>query len=333
MSDFFRDNLLKNDLVAAPLAGYSHLPYRRILRKYFNGIIYSEMISVEGLSRRNNETLEYLDRLDSETPLVFQLFGGKPESYIDAIKVAEDHTKIDAFDVNMGCPVKKVVKAGGGCALLGDLEKIKNITHNIRKTTDKPFSIKIRIGLEHKNLVYKEILNIAENEGVNALIVHGRTRSDMFSGTVRLDILEEIKSMSKIPIIGNGGVTGYDSYKAMKSTGVDGVMIGRAMMKAPWVFKVIENKENDIYGFITPQEIADILNEMWGYMLEHTKGRNMKETHYMHVLRKFAVWFSKGLDNASDFRVGIYKTNTIDDVLLLINDFYNNATPLKQVAL
>ena len=329
MSDFFSSNLLKNDLVAAPLAGYSHMPYRRILREFFDGIIYSEMISVEGLSRRNKETMEYLDRKDYESPLVFQLFGGKPESYIEAVKVAENEAQVDAFDVNMGCPVKKVIKAGGGCALLNDLDRIKAIVQNIRKSTTKPFSIKIRIGLEQKKLVYDEILKIAENEGVDALIVHARTKSDMFSGTVRLDILEEMAANTKIPIIGNGGVLDYDSYKRMKETGVAGVMIGRAMMKAPWVFEVIKNKQNNVYSYLSPAEIAGVLNRLWEHMLEHTKGRNMKETHYMHVLKKFAVWFCKGLDNASDFRVNIYKVNTVDEVLHIINDYYNNANLLK----
>lgn len=331
MSDFFSSNLLKNDLVAAPLAGYSHMPYRRILREFFDGIIYSEMISVEGLSRRNKETMEYLDRKEYESPLVFQLFGGRPESYIEAVKVAENEAQVDAFDVNMGCPVKKVIKAGGGCALLNDLDRIKAIVQNIRKSTDKPFSIKIRIGLDQKKLVYNEILKIAENEGVNALIVHARTKSDMFSGTVRLDILQEMAENAKIPVIGNGGVVDYDTYKQMKETGVSGVMIGRAMMKAPWVFKVIKEKQNNVYTYLTPDEIGSILNKLWEYMLEHTNGRNMKETHYMHVLKKFAVWFCKGLDNASDFRVNIYKVNTVDEVLSIINEYYSNTNLLRKV--
>lgn len=322
MSDFFKKNLLENDLVAAPLAGYSHMPYRRLLRHFFDGIIYSEMISVEGLARRNKETLEYLDRKEYESPLVFQLFGGRAESYPEAVKVAENESQVDAFDVNMGCPVKKVIKAGGGCSLLGDLGRIKAIVQNIRKSTDKPFSIKIRIGLDQKNLVYNEILKIAENEGVNALIVHARTKSDMFGGTVRLDILQELAENSKITLIGNGGVADYDSYMKMKATGVDGIMIGRAMMKAPWVFEVIKNKQNNVYSYLSPAEIAGVLNRLWEYMLEHTKGRNMKETHYMHVLKKFAVWFCKGQDGAAEFRTNIYKTNGIDEVLGLIRQFY-----------
>ena len=324
MSDFFKTNLLKNDLVAAPLAGYSHLPYRRILRKFFDGIIYSEMISVEGLARRNKETMEYLDRIETDSPLVFQIFGGKPENYGEAVRVAENECQVDAFDVNMGCPVKKVIKAGGGCSLLGDLGRIQAIVSNIRKSTDKPFSIKIRIGLDQKHLVYKEILNIAENEGVNALIVHSRTKSDMFGGTVRLDILKEIAETAKIPIIGNGGIAGFDTYKEMKETGVTGIMLGRSMMKAPWVFKAIKEKvsDKDLYNFLPSSEIGNLLIEMWGYMLEHTRGRGMKETHYMHVLRKFAVWFCKGQDMAAEFRTNLYKTNGIDEVLDLIRQFY-----------
>ena len=324
MSDFFKTNLLKNDLVAAPLAGYSHLPYRRILRKFFDGIIYSEMISVEGLARRNKETMEYLDRIETDSPLVFQIFGGKPENYGEAVRVAENECQVDVFDVNMGCPVKKVIKAGGGCSLLGDLGRIQAIVSNIRKSTEKPFSIKIRIGLDQKHLVYKEILNIAENEGVNALIVHGRTKSDMFGGTVRLDILKEIAETAKIPIIGNGGVAGFDTYKEMKETGVTGIMLGRSMMKAPWVFKAIKEKvsDKDLYNFLPSSEIGNLLIEMWGYMLEHTRGRGMKETHYMHVLRKFAVWFCKGQDMAAEFRTNLYKTNGIDEVLDLIRQFY-----------
>lgn len=322
MSDFFRYYLDKNDLVAAPLAGYSHLPFRRILRKFFDGIVYSEMISVEGLSRRNAETMEYLDRLDYETPLVFQLFGGKAETYGEAIKVAEDIANIDAFDVNMGCPVKKVLKSGGGCALLGDLPRIKNIVANIRKSTDKPFSIKIRLGLDLKNLVYKEVLKIAENEGVNALIVHARTKTEMFSGSIHYEALQELAETAKIPIIGNGNVCSYDTYKQVKDTGVSGVMIGRSMMKAPWVFSLIKDKRNDLYSYLTPSEVGDTLLEMWEYMKEHAHGRGMKETHYMHVLRKFAVWFCKGIENSTDFRISLYKTNECSVVIDTIKDFF-----------
>ncbi len=319
--NFYKENLAKNDMVAAPLAGISHLPFRRILRKYFDGIIYSEMMSVEGIARKNPESTEFLDRIDNESPLVFQLFGGKASAFVEAIKIAEDITNVEAFDINMGCPVKKVIKAGGGCSLLGDLPRMKDIVQAVRSATDKPFSVKTRIGLEHNSLVYKEVLKIVEGEGADALTIHARTKSDMFGGTVRLDILQEMASMANIALIGNGGVIDKASYDDMKATGVDGVMIARGMMKAPWIFESIRNNKSAI-GYLQPIQIRELLLEMWGYMLEHANGVPQKQTHYMHILRKFAVWFCKGMEGAVDFRVSIYKTQTDEEVISIINNFY-----------
>lgn len=321
---FFTENLAKDDLVAAPLAGISHLPFRRILRKYFKGIIYSEMMSTEGIMRQNPESMEYLDRVDGESPLVFQLFGGKPLSFSEAIKIAENTVNVEAFDVNMGCPVKKVLKAGGGCSLLQDIPRLKEIVKVIRKSTDKPFSIKIRVGLDEKKMVYNEVADIAQSEGADALIVHARTRAQMFGGTPRLEILNEITSRFTIPVIGNGGVCDAATYADMKATGVKGVMIGRAMMKSPWIFKAL--REGKSYeNFLTPLEVKDLILEMWEYMLEHANERENKRTHYTHMLRKFAVWFSKGLENAADFRVKIYQTKNEEEVLETINNFFGNA--------
>lgn len=323
-SNFFTENLLKNDLVAAPLAGISHYPFRRILRKFFDGIVYSEMCTAEGLMRKNTESMEYLHRSNEESPLVFQLFGGKPESFAEAVKIVANYTKTDAFDINMGCPVKKVLKSGGGCALLKDLPRVKEIVKAVRKATDIPFSIKIRIGLDAKTMVYNQVLDIAQSEGVDALILHGRTRADMFGGTVRLDILEEIAQKATIPIIGNGGIIDVASYSAMKKTGVNGVMIGRAMMKSPWIFAAVkENKP--LENYLTPENIKNILYEMWNYMEEEAAGRPNKLTHYTHFLRKFAVWFSKGYDNAADFRVQIYQTQSKDEITQLIENFFTQS--------
>lgn len=322
-NNFFEENLAKDDLVAAPLAGISHLPFRRILRKYFKGIIYSEMMSAEGIMRKNPDSMEYLDRVGGESPLVFQLFGGKAESFAEAVKVAENIANVEAFDVNMGCPVKKVLKAGGGCSLLQDIPRLKEIVKTLRKATEKPFSIKIRIGLDEKKMVYNEVATIAQNEGADALIVHARTKAQMFGGTPRLEILNEIASQFTIPIIGNGGVCDAKSYAEMKATGVKGVMVGRAMMKSPWVFKAIrEGKSYD--NFLTPAEINNLLLEMWDYMVEHANKRENKHIHYTHMLRKFAVWFSKGLENAADFRVKIYQTKNEEETLETINNFFSN---------
>lgn len=303
------------------MAGISHLPFRRILRKYFDGLIYSEMMSAEGISRRNAESMEYLDRGEDEYPLVFQLFGGKPQSMAEAVRVAEGSVITDAFDINMGCPVKKVLKAGGGCSLLDDLPRLRETIKTVRAATEKPFSIKIRIGLVPSRLVYREVLDIAESEGADAIIIHARTKADMFGGTVRLDTLADAASRSKIPVIGNGGITSQETYNAMKSTGISGIMIGRSMMKAPWIFEAIKKgKEAD--GYLMPRERLELLKRLNTYMNDHVLLRPKKRTHYMHVLRKFAVWFSKGLDEATLFRTRIYMTQDGDEILHIIEDFF-----------
>ena len=314
---------LENNIFLAPMAGVTDLPFRILCKEMGCGLVYSEMVSAKGILYNNENTKKLLTVEQKERPAAVQLFGSQPEIMAAMAKKIENYD-IEIIDVNMGCPVKKVIKAGGGCSLLGDLGRIKAVVSNIRHATEKPFSIKIRIGLDEKNLVYKEILKIAENEGVNALVVHGRTKRDMFGGTVRIDILQEIADMANITVIGNGGVAGYNTYREMKATGVAGIMIGRSMMKAPWVFKAIEDKcsDDDLYNYLSPAEIGSLLIELWSYMLEHTKGRGMKETHYMHILKKFAVWFCKGFEMAADFRTNIYKTNSIDEVLSLIRQFY-----------
>ncbi len=319
--NFFKDNLAKNDLVAAPLAGISHLPFRRILRKFFDGLVYSEMMSVEGIARKNPESTEFLDRAEGESPLVFQLFGGKPASFVEAIKTAEDIANVEAFDINMGCPVKKVIKAGGGCSLLGDLPRMQDVISAARKATDKPLSVKTRIGLDQSSLSYKEVLKIVEGEGADALTIHARTKSDMFGGTVRLDILEEMASLATIPLIGNGGIISHETYMQMKATGVDGIMVGRGMMKAPWIFEsIVNNKPSENY--LPAPVLCELLLEMWGYMLEHANDVAPKRTHYLHILRKFAVWFCKGMEGAVDFRVRIYQTQSEDEVIDIIKHFF-----------
>lgn len=190
-SNFFIETLLKCDIVAAPLAGYSFLPFRRFLRQFTSGLIFSEMISAEGVMRDNPMTMEYLDRCKEDYPLSFQLFGGKADSIANAIKVMEDKVQVDAIDINMGCPVKKVVKTGGGSALLGDLPKIRAIIRAARAATNLPLSIKIRLGLDRKNLVFKEIIKLACDEGIDAISIHARTRAEMFGGKVDYAALRE----------------------------------------------------------------------------------------------------------------------------------------------
>jgi len=308
--------LNKNDMVAAPMAGISTPPFREILRKFFDGIIYSEMVSVEGLMRRIQKTLAYLYTTDKDNPLGLQIFGSKPESFQEAVNVLLDCCNPEIIDINMGCPVKKVLKSGSGCALLKDLKNIEQIIRATRKATEKILTIKIRLGWSLDDLVYKEVLKIAENEGVDGLTVHGRVKSEMFSGDIHYDMIGELKSIANIPIVGNGNVVDRESYDRMKETGVDGIMIGRAMMKQPWVFQAIkENKDPDNYFDIAQLKslLFDIIE-----IEKHYRG----ELYFMDIVKKYAVWFSKGLKDSSVFRKEIYKAITEKQLVDLVERFF-----------
>jgi nifR3 family TIM-barrel protein len=317
----FREILQKNIFVSAPMAGFTSAPYRRLLRGLFGGIIYTEMTSAEGLARNNPGSREFLDMTDDCRPCVLQLFGGNPESYPGAVRFAEEYAAPDAYDINMGCPVRKVLKTGGGAALLGNLNTLKEIVRAVRGATQKEFSIKIRLGLDEKTLVYKEILAIAEGEGVNALAVHARTKRQMFGGEVHYDALAELAAWAKIPVIGNGSVADTESLARMKETGVAGVMIGRGALHAPWIFKAL-SEGKDPGGYLTGKEILALLEQLYDYMLIHAGENTRKKTHYLNVLKKFSVWFSKGLENASEFRTNIYKGDGEEMFFKTLREFF-----------
>ncbi len=321
LRNFFREQLAGNDLVAAPMAGISSPPFRLLLREFFDGIVYTEMVSVEGVRRDNPYSTEYLDIMKGDRPVVAQLFGGNPEAYPEAACVAERYCAPDGFDINMGCPVKKVIKAGGGCALLTDLPRIAKIIRAMRSGTERPFSVKIRVGWDESKPVYREILDIAESEGADALILHARTRTQMFGGRIHYEALADLTSRATIPIIGNGDVSDYESYKRMKETGVDGVMIGRAMMHAPWVFKAIR-EEKPPQGYLSPPELRLLLLKLYGFMLEHAGENPNKREHYLNIIKKFSVWFSKGLRDAALFRAEVYKSADETVFLALLESYF-----------
>ena len=325
-----RDKLLsyinKDDLIAAPMAGISTPPFRLILRKFFDGIVYSEMVSVEGIIRKVKNTICYLQKTEKDAPLGVQLFGSKPESFIDAVKITEEVTEPEIIDVNMGCPVKKVLKSGSGAALLKDLRLIEQIVKNVRKSTDLPFTIKIRPGFTADSLVYKDILNIADAEGVDAVAIHGRVKTQMFSGTADYGIIRDACEYSKVPVIGNGDVIDRKSYLAMKDTGCTGVMIGRAMMKQPWVFKAIR-EDVPPHKFMNTGELYELLKDIIDAE-KHFRGT----LYYLDVAKRYAVWFSKGYLGASDFRQKVYSSLSEKEFLNLVDDFFTAAEHSPQMS-
>ena len=307
--------LKKEPLVAAPMAGITNRSFRKILRKFTNGLIYTEMVSVEGLKRQIDKTVDYIKLTSKDNPIIVQLFGFNENSFYDSVKITEQISDPYGFDINMGCPVKKVLKTGGGSNLLKDMKQAERIIREVRKATEKNLTVKIRLGWDRRNLVFKELIKIAENEGVDAVCIHARTKSELFAGAVDYTALEAAVQSVKIPVIGNGNVFDAGGYERMMKTGVSGVMIGRAIMKTPWIFQAIrENKSPE--NFLNKAELFNLLMQLKDFESEE------KGAHYINLLKKYAVFFSKNCTGASHFRSRLYSTNKEEESLKIIEDFY-----------
>jgi tRNA-dihydrouridine synthase B len=228
--------LLENPLVLAPLAGYSDLAFRVLCREFGAGICYSEMISSHGLVYRKPKTLEMIRSIPEDRPIAIQLFGAVPEIMGEAAAMLAEEP-IDLIDINMGCPVKKVVKKGAGAALMKNPKLAASIMKSVYQNTSLPVTVKIRSGWKHDSINAPEFAIMAEDHGVAAIAVHGRTWSQGFGGTADWRIVSQVKKTVTIPVIGNGDITSQnEAVSKLHETGCDGIMIGRSALGNPWVF-------------------------------------------------------------------------------------------------
>lgn len=231
---------LSHPVFPAPMAGLTDPPFRKLIDEFgCIGAVFTEMISIEGLIRKNEQTLKMIKDFSSAFPRFIQLFGSNPDSFAESVKIVEGETDFQGIDINMGCPVKKVVKKGGGSYLLTQPEKIGIIIKKIKKVSDLPLTIKIRIGYNRINIL--ETAKIIEESGADGLIVHFRLRKQKFSGEPLWEYAEKIREIIKIPLIGNGDINNISiAEKRLKQT--DGIMIGRAMLANPSIFREIAKK-------------------------------------------------------------------------------------------
>jgi len=228
--------IMDSPLILAPLAGYTDLPFRLLCREYGAGLCYSEMISSHGLVYRKPKTLEMIRTVPEDRPVSIQLFGADPDIMGEAAAMLSDRP-IDLIDINMGCPVKKVVKKGSGAALMKNTGLAVSIMKKVCKSTHIPVTIKIRTGWNNDTINGPEFAKMAEDNGIAAIAVHGRTCSQGFGGRADWRLIAQVKEAVAVPVIGNGDITSHVEAMAMLSeTGCDGIMIGRAAMGNPWVF-------------------------------------------------------------------------------------------------
>ncbi|MBT3582446.1 tRNA dihydrouridine synthase DusB, partial [Candidatus Woesearchaeota archaeon] len=229
---------IKNNICLAPMAGLTDIAFRVLAKKQGVGLVWTEMVSVNAINQNNGVTMRMTEIDPNERPVAIQLFGQQIEQIERAVKKIED--RADIIDFNMGCPATHIIRAGSCSALLGRPEKVKKIIETIRKSTKKPITVKIRIGLNDYKKNHVRIAKIIEQAGADAIIVHGRTVAQKYSGIVNYKAIKEVKDAVSIPVIGNGDIVdGASAKKMFDETGCDAIMVGRAAAKDPFIFKRI----------------------------------------------------------------------------------------------
>ena len=309
----------------APLAGITDGPFRKTCGEMGAGLVYSEMVSAKGLWYKDKNTGSLLQILDGEAPVAYQLFGHEPEIMAHAAQELDAYKNV-IFDINMGCPVPKIVKNGEGSALMKNPELAYDVIKAAADHTSKPVTVKIRAGWDDNAINAVEVAKAAEAAGAKAVAVHGRTREQFYSGRARWDVIADVKRAVNIPVIGNGDVTDVTSaWQMMEQTGCDFIMIGRGALGNPWIFSALCRTWKDGALADTCSQTAEQLKqydvsatkeEKINMMLRHFEDTAALKGEYVAVreMRKHVGWYLKGVPGAAAFRGRI---NQIDDAKAL----------------
>jgi len=314
--------ILDNNVILAPMAGVTDLPFRLLCREQGAGLVCMEMVSAKAIYYRNKNTEGLLEVHPKETPASLQLFGSDPEILAEMAKKIEDRP-FAILDFNMGCPVPKVVNNKEGSALMKDPALVRQILTAMVKAVKKPVTVKIRKGFDDEHCNAVEIARIAEDCGVAAITVHGRTREQYYSGQADWEIIAQVKDAVRIPIIGNGDIDSPQSALHMlRQTGCDGVMIGRAAQGNPWIFR-------EITQFLDNGTIPEPpdLQEKRELILRHAKWQLTCKGEYTAVreMRKHLAWYTVGMPHSARFRQMINEIDSMDQLLKSVDTIFGKA--------
>jgi nifR3 family TIM-barrel protein len=312
---------LKNNLILAPMAGITDLPLRLIAREYGASLCLTEMISAHGLARNGRKTFELLRSAPEDRPLGIQLFGDDPALLAEGARAVEEYG--DLIDINMGCPVKKVVNSGAGSALLREPEKVKSVIRAVRKATRLPLTVKIRTGWSSREHTFLEIARIAEEEGCDAITLHPRNRAEMFGNKADWSRITELKKSVGIPVIGSGDLfSARDIMDMLDQTGCDGVMVARGVLGNPWIFSealmLLNGKEPRAPS--QAERLDTALRHM--EMLVGLVG----EEPALRELRKHLAWYTRGLPGAAQVRDAINRSAKKEYLVNILKTFFSQSS-------
>lgn len=318
--------LKQNPFVLAPMAGITDHAFRSFMRALDAGVVVTELVSSHGIEYSSERTFKLMSFDETQRPLGIQLFGEEPEVVARAAQVAQEKGA-DFIDLNFGCPVPKVVKKGAGSAMLKDLPNMRKMLSAVVKAVDIPVTIKIRTGWDASTRNAQDVCRLAHDEGITWVAIHGRTRAQGYSGQADWDYITEVKAQAPLPVLGNGDIhTAQQAVERLKTSGCDGVLIGRGCLKNPYIFydalRIWQGRQELARG---ERKFNEIIRRLYQYLELYC------EPHLVGIqLKKFAAWYSTGYPGASQFRKEIFQTKELHESLEKTLSFFDSISLYDQ---
>lgn len=320
MALHIRDIVISSPIALAPMAGVTDSVFRRLVKRFGVGLVYTELISCMGIVHGDKRTLELTRFDEEERPIAIQIFGNRPYEMSEAAKIVEYKLQPDILDINLGCSVPKMGKSGGGAFLCRDLSLLEKVFKEVRKAVSIPLTVKIRIGWDEEEVTAFSVAKMAQDLGIDAITIHGRTSKQRYSGRADWESIKSLKETVSIPVIGNGDIaTPDEAVMRLESSGCDAIMIGRASIGNPWIFRGVKAALDG--GLLSP---SPTFSERRDLVLAHLKmAEEERGERGILEMRRHLIWYLKGLPYSAGWKEQFTHVHSFEEVRMLINTYFS----------